>query len=147
MSKLNFVCLIFSIVACCSVFYACQSENDLNYARYYTNGKRLYDTHCQNCHGGDGKGLGKLIPPLTDTVFLKAHKQKLACWIKYGTSDTMLVNHIVYSSNMPANANLPDIDIAALVTYVTNTFGNKQGLYDVNDASAHLKKCIISNKR
>jgi mono/diheme cytochrome c family protein len=145
MSKYKIVCFLSLITAVCSVIYSCQSENDLNYARYYTNGKKLYDVHCQNCHGSGGQGLGKLIPPLNDTTFLKKHKSELACWIKHGVSDSMLVNQVLYASEMPANANLPDIDIAALITYITNTFGNNQGLYDANEASADLKKqCIIS---
>lgn len=144
MSKITIINVIFGIVVLCSIVYSCQSENDLNFARYYTNGKKLYDIHCQNCHGSDGKGLGKLIPPLTDTTFLKDRKPEIACWIKHGTSDTMIVHNVAYSSLMPGNSNLPEIDVAAIVTYITNSFGNNQGLYDVNDASADLKKCIIS---
>ena len=42
---------------------------------------------------------------------------------------------------MPANGNLSDIEIAALVTYITNSFGNKQGLYAADNATADLKNC------
>lgn len=144
MSKHRIASLLFGVTAICSVIYSCQSETDLNYARYYTNGKKLYDVHCQNCHGSDGQGLGKLIPPLNDTTFLKKHKSEIACWVKHGISDSIFVSNVLYTSEMPANAGLPEIDIAAIVTYITNTFGNKQGLYDVNNASADLKQCIIS---
>lgn len=143
MSKYKVVVLIFGITVLLSFIYSCQSETELTYARYYTNGKKLYDVHCQNCHGSGGQGLGKLIPPLNDTTFLKKHKSEIACWIKHGISDSMLVHNVIYASEMPANPSLPEIDIAALVTYITNTFGNTQGLYDVNDASADLKQCII----
>ncbi|MGV3508267.1 MAG: c-type cytochrome [Sphingobacteriaceae bacterium] len=120
---------------------ACQSEHELNYARYYSNGKQVYEQHCQNCHGSDGQGLAKLYPPLTDTTFLKNNKNKLACIIKYGLSDTIMVNGIQFSEKMPAETHLAEIDIAAVITYITNSFGNKQGLYDVANAAADLKDC------
>src|SRR5690349_20764546 len=84
MSKYRVVGVLFLITALCSIIYSCQSENELNYARYYTNGNKLYDIHCQNCHGSGGEVLGKLIPPLTDTTFLKKHKSEIVCWVKHG---------------------------------------------------------------
>ena len=122
-------------------FQACQSPEEINYARYYTNGKKLYDQYCQNCHNTDGLGLGTLIPPLTDTTFIKKNREVIACIIKYGLSDSIKVNGKNYKEVMPANPELPDLDIAALVTYITNTFGNKQGLYDVSNAGSDLKRC------
>jgi len=131
--------LIFLCAA--SVLEACQSDNELNYARYYTSGKQLYDLHCQNCHNADGTGLNALIPPLTDTAFLKNNRNKLSCIIRHGLSDTISVNGILYSGVMPANHEMAEIDVAALVTYITNSFGNKQGLYDVSRAGTDLKNC------
>lgn len=120
---------------------SCKSEGQLTYARYYTNGKELYDIHCQNCHNSDGKGLQSLIPPLTDSAFLRKNKSKLACIIKYGLTTPVVVNGKTYDSQMPENSQLPDIDIAALVTYITNSFGNNQGLYDAEEATKDLKNC------
>ncbi|MBC8052376.1 MAG: cytochrome c [Sphingobacteriaceae bacterium] len=123
------------------IMEACQSEQELNYARYYMNGKQVYEQHCQNCHGTDGRGLAKLYPALTDTLYLKNNKSQLACFIKNGLNDTITVNNIEFSGQMPAESHLPDIDIAAVITYITNSFGNKQGLYDVAKAGADIKAC------
>jgi mono/diheme cytochrome c family protein len=123
------------------VIQACQSEEQLNYARYYVNGKNLYEQHCQNCHSSDGQGLGELYPALTDTVFLKSNKNRLACFIKYGLKDSIVINGKIYEGQMPSEPDLAEIEIAALVTYVTNSFGNKQGFYDVNNANKDLKSC------
>ncbi|WP_256012041.1 c-type cytochrome [Desertivirga xinjiangensis] len=124
-----------------SIFQACQSQGDINYARYYTNGKKLYDTHCQNCHGAEGQGLAALIPPLTDTVYLTQHRDELACIVKHGLNGEIIINGQTFNEQMPANHQLTDIDIAAIVTYITNSFGNKQGLYDVTNAGTDLKNC------
>ena len=33
-------------------------------------GQALYEQHCGNCHGLDGRGLGTLIPPLAGADYL-----------------------------------------------------------------------------
>jgi len=131
--------LVSGLLCCIFIVQACQSEQELNYARYFTNGKQVYEQHCQNCHGNDGNGLAKLYPPLTDTLYLKNNKTKLASIIKYGMSETITINGITFSEKMPAESHLTNIDIAAVITYITNSFGNKQGLYDVTNAGADLK--------
>ena len=73
----NSIIFFLSLFLVMFILYSCQSESELNYARYYTTGKQIYEQHCQNCHGIDGKGLAKLYPPLTDSIFLKKQKSKL----------------------------------------------------------------------
>lgn len=133
--------VILSVFASAGLFNACQTKDEINYARYYTGGKALYDTHCVNCHNADGNGLGQLIPPLTDSIFLQKNKTLLACIIKEGIRDSIKVHGKIYNEPMPANHQLTAIDIAKIITYISNSFGNKQGLYDVNNASSDLKNC------
>jgi hypothetical protein len=42
---------------------------------------------------------------------------------------------------MPGNETLADIDIAQVIVYITNSFGNKQGFYDSEIATKDLEKC------
>ena len=139
--------LLLSLVALFSMFQSCQTEQELNYARYYSNGKMLYEQHCQNCHNSDGKGLGALYPPLTDSVYIKTNKEQLSCIIKYGLKTPVTVSNKLYDGPMPENTELTDIDLAAIVTYITNSFGNKQGLYDVTNAGNDLKSCGINGNK
>lgn len=122
-------------------FHACQSAGEIEMAKYMSNGKDLYQARCQNCHGKDGEGLGELAPPLTDRAFLKANKQKLACYIKNGVNEPMQVNGKIYQEKMPAFKDLHDIDIAQVIVYITNTFGNKQGMYTYEQVANDLKNC------
>lgn len=137
----NKLAAAFCCISLVVMLYSCQSEQELTYARYYVNGKGVYENHCQSCHGKDGNGLKALYPPLTDTVFLKTNKNKIACMIKYGIKGKMVINGKEYEGEMPAETHLSDIEIAALITYITNSFGNNQGLYEADDATRDIKNC------
>jgi len=123
------------------ILNACQSEEELTYERYYVNGKGVYETHCENCHGKEGQGLVGLIPPLTDTIFLKQNRNRLVCIVKYGLTDKIVINGTAFQGKMPAEFHLANIDIAQVITYISNSFGNMQGLYDVNAVAKDLSNC------
>lgn len=131
---------VFSITVA-SIIYSCQNASEIEQAKYMSNGKDLYKLHCQNCHGENGEGLGELAPPLTDTVFLKENKAKLACMIKNGTTEPITINGKNYQGKMPNFPTLHDIDIAQVMVYITNSFGNKQGMYDYQKVTADLQNC------
>ncbi|WP_432712361.1 c-type cytochrome [Pedobacter sp.] len=124
-----------------TIIYSCQSADSMKQDMYYTNGRDLYIQHCQNCHGEKGEGLGELAPPLTDTVFMKDHKAQLACIIKNGLEGPVTVAGKVYNEKMPAETKMANIDIAQLIVYITNTFGNKQGMYTSEEVAANLNRC------
>jgi len=129
------------ILTVSTIIYSCQDAGKIKQDVYYVNGRDLYIKHCQNCHGANGEGLGKLTPPLTDTIFLKENKQKIACFIKNGIKSPITVNGQVYEGSMPDFPALANIDIAQLVVYLTNSFGNKQGMYTPEDIAKDLKNC------
>lgn len=120
---------------------SCQSDEQLEFQRYYNGGKVLYQQKCQNCHGIKGEGLANLIPPLTDAGFLKGNKANLACMVKYGIKETIITIHSKsYEGAMPAT-DLAPVDIAKVLTYVTNSFGNKMGVIRSEQLDGYLSKC------
>lgn len=133
--------LLFLIACVLVVLQACKSDNEITYARYYVNGKGLYEKHCQNCHAADGTGLKNLYPPLTDTTYLKRSKEDLACIIKYGMNDSIIVNGQLYDNKMPSNTQLTDIDVTQILVYIGNTFGNNLGSFNLDEVNSSLKNC------
>jgi mono/diheme cytochrome c family protein len=123
------------------IFFSSCSEEEVKYQRYYADGSQVYKVHCESCHMKDGSGLENIIPPLTDTTFLKKHRSKLPCFIAYGLKDTIEIHGIIYDTEMPAERHLAAIDIAKVLTYITNTFGNQQGIYDVKEVEMNINKC------
>lgn len=132
---------LLSALGIISILNSCQNEDGINYKRYYVNGKGIYEKNCQSCHGQDGKGLGTLYPPLTDSIYLIQNKSKLACIIKNGQNEPIKINNIPFDGNMPGNPALADIDIAQLIVYITNSFGNKQGFYSDQQVLNDLNNC------
>ncbi|MCO5935147.1 cytochrome c [Mucilaginibacter sp. RB4R14] len=126
----------------CVIVISCQSDAEQDFKRYYTGGAAIYKTNCQNCHGANGEGLSSLIPPLTDSNYLNKNRNQLSCFVKYGIKETIIIiKGKAYEGVMPANVDLPAIDVAKVLTYVGNSFGNKMGTIPVDVVDADLAKC------
>ena len=119
---------------------SCQSDEQLEFNRYYNAGSLIYQTKCQNCHGSHGEGLQGLIPPLTDQYYLKTNKTTLACSVKYGLKGEITIAGKSFDGEMIGN-DLAPIEVAEVLTYVTNSFGNKLGTINSGQVSGDLQKC------
>lgn len=124
-----------------TVFVSCQSESEIEYQRYYVQGRNIYQTQCKNCHAENGEGLGELFPPLKQADYLKKNKDQLACIIQNGLKGAIQINGKTYKAQMPAQTQLAPIEIAEVITYVTNSFGNEQGMYSVEKVNLDLRNC------
>lgn len=102
-------------------------------------GKQLYENHCGNCHQADGKGLGKLIPPLRDADYFKASIHRTVWIIRHGQKGEILVNGEKYNQAMPANPNLKPLEIAQISTYLYNIWGMNEGVILSSDVENYLK--------
>jgi len=122
------------------IVFSCQSDDSIEFKRYYSDGSIVYQNHCQNCHGEKGEGLSSLIPPFTDTAYLKTNLASLSCKINYGFTGKLVVSGKDFDGNMPASGLTP-IEIAQALTYVTNSFGNKLGVITVDEVNNDLNKC------
>lgn len=88
-------------------------------------GKKLYETYCLTCHQPDGEGVPKLNPPLIKTSYVTGDKKKLIKWVLQGTTDKIEIDGKFYSNNMAPQNFLKDEEIADVLTYIRNSFGNK----------------------
>ena len=94
-----------------------------------TEGKKIFAANCLMCHQANGEGIPGAFPPLAGSDYLqklaKANKRdELIGIILYGKSGPIQVNGKEYNSQMPALGGLSDADAAAVLTYVTNSWGN-----------------------
>lgn len=119
---------------------SCQSDEQVEFNRYYSGGIVIYLAHCQNCHGEKGEGLQALIPPLTDSGYLQTNRTSLACFLKNGLKGKITIAGRHFEGEMPAS-DLSPIEIAKVLTYVTNSFGNKSGTINLQQVQTYLEKC------
>lgn len=89
-------------------------------------GKSLYTSTCQACHQVDGKGIDHAFPPLAASDYFRSDPLKIIQVITEGLSGPVTVNGKQYNSVMPRQT-LSDNQVAAIATYVLNSFGNKGG--------------------
>jgi len=122
------------------VVTACQSDGNLEFKRYYSSGALVYQQHCQNCHGDNGEGLSALIPPLSDSTYLRENLASLPCDIKNGLKGQINVKGKTFDDAMPAN-DLSPIEIAQVLTYIGNSWGNKLSTIDEKSVQKYLAGC------
>ena len=89
------------------------------------NGKSLYEDFCVRCHMPNGKGQEGIIPPLAKSDFLFKHMEESIKALKFGGIDGIItVNGVKYDSRME-KMGLYDDEIADIMNYTLNSWGNK----------------------
>ena len=86
-------------------------------------GKRLFTSICAACHQPTGVGLPKMFPPLAGSDYLNADKNRAIQIVVFGRQGEVVVNGQKFNNNMPLFP-LTDDNIANVLTYVYNSFGN-----------------------
>jgi nitrite reductase (NO-forming) len=99
-------------------------------------GKALFNGTCSVCHQSNGAGLPGVFPPLAGSDYLNADPRRAAAVIMHGLSGKLTVNGKEYDSVMPPMNQLNDDEVANILTYVLNSWGNKGGQVTTKDVKA-----------
>lgn len=91
-------------------------------------GKKVYDLYCLACHQADGGGVPRMNPPLSKTTYVLGDKKALIKIILNGLDEPIEINGDTYTNVMAPHDFLKDQEIADVLTYVRNSFGNKASL-------------------
>ncbi|MEP6595012.1 MAG: c-type cytochrome [Ginsengibacter sp.] len=89
-----------------------------------TGGEQVYRTYCVACHLNDGKGDGSRFPPLESSEYVTGDKKRLINILLNGLQQTITVKGKQYNNVMPSHSFLSDVDMATVLTYVRQNFGN-----------------------
>lgn len=96
----------------------------------YVQGREVYSREgaCVTCHQPDGEGLpGSGFPPLSDTKWVEGSEERLIKIVLKGLQGPIEVEGETYPGQVPMTAfggMLSDEEVAAVLTYVRNSFGN-----------------------
>ena len=102
-------------------------------------GKGIYDTYCLSCHQADGGGVPNLNAPLIKSANVVGPKNKLIDIILTGMQGVEIDGE-TYSNSMPAFNYLSEQQIADVLTFVRNNFGNKASAVTIAEVKAMKKK-------
>ncbi|MGJ8697537.1 MAG: PVC-type heme-binding CxxCH protein [Verrucomicrobiaceae bacterium] len=95
----------------------------------FKKGAEVYsrEGHCITCHQPDGEGLpAAMFPPLTETKWVNGSEERLIKLTMHGLMGPIEIKGKQYPGQVPMTAfkGLSDDELAAVLTYVRNTFGN-----------------------
>lgn len=109
-------------------------------------GSKIYSSKCNGCHGSDGKGDGANYPSLVGSDFVIGDTQQLAMVILNGIQGPISTGKTYGAGIMPAQgAGMTAEDLAGVMTYVRNGFGNSTG--DVVSVEMAKNALDISSSR
>ena len=108
----------------------------------YIQGKEIYarEGFCMTCHQSDGGGLSASgFPPLANTPWVEGNKERLIKLVLKGLQGPIEVQNKKYSGQVPMTpfeGMLKDKEIAAVLTYVRNSFGNEASAITPQEVAA-----------
>ena len=113
---------------------------DLNKEIQIEQGKQVYLQTCFVCHQPNGLGLPDQIPPLAKSDYLMANKERSIRGVLFGQSGEMVVNGKKYDGIMIPLNYLTDEQVANVLTYVRNSWGNSGEAVTVGEVSRIRKE-------
>ena len=96
----------------------------------YLTGQKVYfrEGHCATCHQVNGKGLDPAFPSLEKSSWVAGSPERLIKLAMYGLMGPLEINGKKYDGQVPMTpfgGMLKDDEMAAVLTFVRNSFGNK----------------------
>jgi len=90
-------------------------------------GGQLFTLYCSACHGADGKGAtGGQFPPLVGSPWVLGEAARPVKVVLHGLHGPVEINGRSFNLEMPPQGGfLPDDQVAAILTFVRSSWGNK----------------------
>ena len=86
-------------------------------------GQKLYGRHCLSCHQADGGGVPNMQPAIAGGNWVKGDGKALALFVMSGGFDSAGRKDSDNGNVMPPFRQLPDDDLAQILSYVREKFG------------------------
>ncbi|WP_245611710.1 copper-containing nitrite reductase [Nevskia soli] len=103
---------------------AAEASGTLTKEQQIKAGEARFTGTCSVCHQGNGQGLPNVFPPLAGSDFLMADKKRAIGIVLNGLNGKITVNGNGFDSVMPPMSQLNDDELANILTFVRNSWGN-----------------------
>jgi mono/diheme cytochrome c family protein len=101
-------------------------------------GHKIYASLCLGCHQADGMGSLYFNPPLNGKGVYEDKKKLIEIVIRGQANEE--INGKSYQKVMPPNPELKDQEVADVLTYIRNSFGNKASSVKVSEVKSARSK-------
>jgi ubiquinol-cytochrome c reductase cytochrome b subunit len=102
-----------------------------------TAGATVFTANCSGCHGAAGAGQPGVFPPLAGNAVVVGDAGKVIHILNNGLAGAIQVNGATYNGQMPAwKGNLTPQQIADVITYIRNSWGNKASAVTAAEVAA-----------
>jgi nitrite reductase (NO-forming) len=99
-------------------------------------GAVLYNGTCSVCHQQNGAGLEGVFPPLANSDYLMADTERAIAVVLNGLTGEVVVNGNTFNSVMPPMSQLNDDEIANILTFALNNWGNDGDTVSAEEVAA-----------
>ncbi|HEU4779157.1 MAG TPA: c-type cytochrome, partial [Steroidobacteraceae bacterium] len=98
-------------------------------------GEVLFKGTCSACHQDTGAGIANVFPPLAKSDYLLADRKRAIEIVLNGLTGPVTVNGATYNSVMPPMSQLNDDEVANILTFTLNSWGNNGGAVMAKDVA------------
>gem|GEM_PF-189861 len=99
-------------------------------------GKKVYEDYCLTCHQSNGGGVPSLNPPLKGTEYVLGEKDRLIGIVLKGSNEGLEIDGETFDNAMPPHNFLSDDEVAQVLSYIRNSFGNEADTITVQEVKA-----------
>ena len=91
-----------------------------------TGGETVFTTNCSACHAANGQGAPSVAPPLAGNDVVTGDPKKVITIVANGLNAKIVVKGQEWNGTMPPwKSTLSNKQIAEVITYIRNSWGNK----------------------
>ncbi len=113
-------------------------------AEPFAQGKDLYMVSCASCHMEDGSGLGSVIPDLREKDLWQFGSEDLPCLIRWGSVVRVTDRRLQYPTPMPPHPSLTEVEIANILNFLQDRWGDPSRFYTPEDIRKQLERCSLA---
>lgn len=113
-----------------------QSQQVLALEAVPVDAAQIYETTCASCHQSAGQGRYPVFPPLAGSPWVVGDATRLVSLTLHGMSGPLKVNEVAYDGLMPAFDHLSDEELAKVLSYIRQSWGNNASELSETDIAA-----------
>ena len=124
------------LAALCLMAVCASSQSTAPAPEQLAAGEKVYTNTCAACHMVDGSGVSNIQPALDGDAVVAGDPNMLIRVVLEGPAKVLPADRPVFSNTMPPFYQLSDQDLADVLTYIRQEYGNKASAIQPSQVAA-----------